>query len=197
MPKKNYTPIVMSLFLILLVCGLLAALGYFVYSSYLFYESRTYRDSIYQTLPKFAPLNEQVFAELTPPDGVEIYRTNNLTALKTTSDPLIGIHSYNVSLTATYIILDTTLDKTTAYYKDLLQTQGFEQDLQEEKQQNSHYRFHRGTTCVSLYHSIFPGVDGYLRYTLTIWYDLWAQSFSASKPPAFLMWNFESYSCPP
>ncbi len=190
MTGKTYIRRFISIFLFLV--SLCCLFGVFFSYFYFKYTSRSYIDSVYQTLAKFAPLNEKVLAELTTPDGVELSRINNLTDKKSYSDSVFpNLQHYDVSLGAVYVMGDTiTHNEVTAYYQELLQVQGWKQD--------GTYRFHRGTTCVSFYYQEYPSsFDGYFRYTLTIWHDLWTQSFSAPAPPFFLLWNFKSRSCPP
>jgi len=192
MPKKNLVVIMLSM-CILATVSTCCLISYFL--------SPAYANSIYATLPKFSRLNAQILDELKPPDGVEDTTVHNLGYNRPEFQVSFSglTYRYDLSLNERYEVLnpsETSKDKITAYYKDLFQAQGWKQYSQNEEEDNTYYNFYRGTACAQLrYFKVYQA--GRIKYKLTIGHDLWKQSFSAIKPPEFLMWRFYSYPCPP
>ncbi len=201
MLQKNHARISFPILLmgILSLCGLLAIL-YYTYTSVSIYNSTDYTNSVNETVPKFAALNEQVFSELKHPIEVDPSHAGLRNLPKYMSVPHGG-YRYDLSASIAYGIRDRSESAqrdVVLYYKDLLQRQGWQQDNagQEALQDGrKYYRYHRGTACITLDFDFKAS-----KYTLSIWHDFWSQSFSAPKPPGFMEWftewKFGRNKCP-
>ena len=119
MASKRNTRVFTPIFIFsLILCALSIPLCYMVWvqianlSTGPDFGSVAYSDSIYQMLPKFAPLNAQVLAELPPPPGVELTNLNNLTDK---NPPLVlnvnaeGLYSFADNVTKTLEQVHTEL----------------------------------------------------------------------------------------
>jgi hypothetical protein len=151
-------------------CGLLG-LGPTVQLGYFYFLER-------EAAPKFSALNQAVFDELPPPDGiVELERRITGTNINSTHGRYLSVD---------YLMGQMTEEQVSSYYTDLLLSKGW-QSYAPHKQSDYYfsYYFYRGTACLGL--TIYPQGTPAPQYGIDIWHDFWSQSFSPPKPNLVLL----------
>jgi hypothetical protein len=174
MKKNRYIALIISIITILI--GLfciwpIAHLSYFAY-----WESRA--------IQSFDALNEEIFENLLPPDGVAVIKQYS-----------VGIDSPSTThgryLRTEYQRLEANSSDVLKHYKELLLLQGWHENVS----YTDYYSYSRGTACVNIN---FYGKY----YSISVWHDFWKQDFSPPYPNMKLL-NFVELglsnfvTCPP
>lgn len=189
MARKMFFLVILS---IVIVCGITAAFSVWTKSLLDKYE-KVYSRALEVGVPKLKELNNDVFAELYPPAGVELIGTGNIDLWSPLGTPM-GV----VQFTADYKTINATPEDIVKHYKSLLVAKGWheDQELTDQTLEDFH-TFHRNSATIhlDLFYSQYTQ-----EYYIGITHDFWKQEFSPPPPTGIvgkIRCSLNPYSCPP